>query len=309
MKISIDGGALNQKNDRRFGTSIFSENLVKALQIFDKNNQYHIYTFSNLRPKLFWMKGRISLEEFKNKNNIFLALNQAFPIYAPGKIISFCHGLSYRFYPKLYSKNDTSRLNMQLDEMLKRSDKIIVSSIKVKNELTLMYRYIKDKVVTLPFGIPFDMEKRSTFVKTKQKCFLYVGMNHPIKNIDFIKKAFDEFKKNKKNSDFKLFILTKNVSRNKLKKYYQQATALLTASHYESFNFPVLEALSQSCPVIGLKSAIIPEFEDYVNLADNFNEFVEKMIKISKKPNAQLINQLYKKFNWKNYVSNLVKLY
>ena len=45
------------------------------------------------------------------------------------------------------------------------------------------------------------------------------------------------------------------------------ATALLTASHYESFNFPVLEALSQGCPVIGLKSAIIPEFKPYVNLA------------------------------------------
>ncbi|MDO9028782.1 MAG: glycosyltransferase, partial [Candidatus Roizmanbacteria bacterium] len=102
----------------------------------------------------------------------------------------------------------------------------------------------------------------------------------------------------------------------KLKKLYQKATALLTSSYYESFNFPVLEALSQKFPVIGLTSAIIPEFETYVNLANNVEEFVEKMKKITKKPNVQSINlpagrqgQLYKKFNWKNYVKNLVKLY
>lgn len=309
MKISVDGGALDQKNDRRFGTSVFSENLVQALPLYDKKNQYQIYTFENLKPKIGWLKGRVSLEEFRFKKDVFLALNQALPVYSSGKIISFCHGLSYHFYQELYSKKDINRLNKQLDEMIKRSDKIIVSSIKVKNELTSMYRYIEGKVIVLPFGIPFDMKKRSTFVKAKQKYFLYVGMNHPIKNIDFIKDAFSEFKKNKRHSDYKLHILTKNVSRNKLKKYYQRATALLTASHYESFNFPVLEALSQGCPVIGLKSAIIPEFESCVNLADNSMEFVQNMTKISKKPDIQLINQLYREFNWKDYVKNLVKLY
>lgn len=312
MKISVDGGALNQTDDRHFGTSVFSENLVKALQLYDKVNQYSIYTFKNLRPKLFWLKGRVSFEEFKFKKNVFLALNQAVPLYTFGKIISFCHGLSYHYYPELYSNKDIARLNKQLKEMVKRSDKIIVSSVKVKKELISIYQYVKDKIIVLPFGIPFDMEKRSAFVKTRtvrKKYFLYVGMNHPIKNIDFIKKAFNEFKKNKKYSDFKLHLLTKNVSRKKLKKYYQQATALLTASHYESFNFPVLEALSQGCPVIGVKSSIILEFEEHVNLANNAKEFLENMMKISKKPNVQSINQLYKTFNWKNYVSNLVKLY
>ncbi len=307
MKISVDGGALNQKNDRHFGTAVFSENLVKSLQLYDKENQYSIYTFDNLKPKLFWLKGRVSFEEFKQKKDIFLALNQAVPLYTSGKVISFSHGLSYRFYPGLYSDSDVIRLNNQLKEMIKRSDKIIVSSEKVKKELLLVNKSIDSKIIILPFGIPFDMKKSKQ--NKRKKYFLYVGMNHPIKNIDFIKKAFDEFKKNKKYTDFKLYILTKNISRKELKKYYQQATALLTASHYESFNFPILEALSQGCPVIGLKSAIIPEFKPYVNLANNTEEFVKNMAKVSIKPNVQLINQLYKKFNWKNYVNNLVKLY
>lgn len=312
MKISVDGGALNQKNNQRFGTAVFSENLVKALCLYDKKNQYFVYTFENLKPKLFWLKGRVSLEEFKKKKDVFLALNQALPLYVSDKIISFCHGLSYYFHPQYYSTKNVIRLNKQLKEMIKRSDKIIVSSKKIKDELTSINQLINKKIVVLPFGVPFDIVNKNikyqtSNIKKKRKYFLFVGNNQPIKNIQFIKKAFEEFKKSHKN--YKLRLITKNISRKNLKKLYQKATALLTASHYESFNFPVLEALSQGCPVVGLKSAIIPELKAYVNLANNLDEFVENMKKITKKPGVQSINQLYKKFSWKNYVINLVKLY
>ncbi|MFA6016548.1 MAG: glycosyltransferase [Patescibacteria group bacterium] len=320
MKISVDGGALNPKNSQRFGTAVFSENLVKAIQLYDKENQYFYYTFDNLKPKIAWLKGRVSLEELKQKKDVFLAMNQAIPIYTSGKIISFCHGLSYYFYPQYYSQKDVTRLNKQLKEMIKRSDKIIVSSEKVKSELISIDRSIENKIIKLPFGIPFDMSsyvppspkwlrRPSKASANKEKYFLFVGMDHPIKNMDFIKKAFKKFKLLKEFEGYKLILVTKNFSREKLKKLYQNAIALLTASHYESFNFPVLEALSQGCPVVGLKSAIIPELKPYINVVNNFDEFVELMKKIPKKPSVQSINRLYTKFNWKNYVNNLVKLY
>ena len=309
MKISVDGGALNPKNNQRFGTAVFSENLVKALQLYDNKNQYYIYTFENLKPKLFWLKGRVSLEEFKQKKDVFLALNQALPLYASGKIISFCHGLSYHYYPEYYSKKDNIRLNKQLSEMVKRSDKIIVSSEKIKSELISIDRSIANKIIVLSFGIPFDMSSYAKASADKKKYFLFVGMDHPIKNINFIKKAFNEFKKDRKYYDYKLYVLTKNVTRQKLGKLYQYATALLTASRYESFNFPVLEALSQGCPVIGSKPAVIPELKPYVNAVNTIEEFVERIKNISKKPSVQSINRLNKKFNWKDYVENLVKLY
>lgn len=307
MKISIDGGALNPKNNQRFGTAIFSENLVKALKLFDKKNQYHVYTFDNLKPKLFWLKGQVSLEELKQKKDVFLALNQAVPLYTSGKIISFCHGLSYYFYPQYYPKKDVARLNRQLQEMIKNSDKIIVSSKKIKDELVLINKSIKTKIKVLPFGVPLDMKLGS--INKKQQYFLFVGMDHQIKNIKFIKKTFDKLRSLKNFKDYRLKLVTKNCSREKLRRLYRNATALLTASHYESFNFPVLEALSQGCPVIGLKSAIIPELKSYVNLANNLDEFVENMKKITKKPDVQSINRLYNKFSWSSYVKNLVELY
>ena len=181
--------------------------------------------------------------------------------------------------------------------MVEKSDKIIVSSIKVKNELISMFPPIKNKIFVLPFGIPFDMTKSKQ--NKKQKYFLYVGMNHPIKNISFIKKAFKKFNTLKDNKNHRLVLVTKNCSRKKLLRLYRNASALLTASYYESFNFPVLEALSQGCPVVGLQSAIIPEFKQYVNTVNNIEDFVRNMKKLIIKPTVQSINQLDKKFNWK----------
>jgi glycosyltransferase involved in cell wall biosynthesis len=315
MKISVDGGALYPKNNRRFGSSVFSENLVQALNLYDKKNQYFIYTFKNLKPKLFWLKGRVSIEELKQKKDVFLALNQAIPFYTSGKIISFCHGLSYYFYPKYYPKKDYIRLKKQLDEMIKRSDKIIVSSEKVKDELVSIYQYIETKIIVLPFGIPLDLLNENFKLKisnfrNKEKYFLYVGMDHPIKNIDFIRKAFKKFKSSNDFKDYRLLLVTKNCSREKLKRLYQNATALLTSSHYESFNFPVLEALSQNCPVIGLKSAIIPELKQYVNVVGDEKQFVYLMNKaVNNKPEIKNRQIITKEFSWKDYVKNLVKLY
>lgn len=310
MKISVDGGGLGVKKGEWFGNFVFSKNLIEALKKFDKKNQYFIYTFENLKPRFAWSKIRLSIEEFIIKKEVFLALNQAIPLYTSGKIISFCHGLSYYFNRKYYTDRYYIRMKKQLDEMLRKSDYIIVSSQKVKNELTLIKNNVKNKIVVIPFGVPFDMVDaklpRSTQNNkvNKKTYFLFVGMNHPIKNINFIRKVFGEFKE-----FYKLKIITKNCSRNKLKKLYQNAKALLTASYYESFNLPVLEALSQGCPVIGLESAIIPELRSYINIAKTKKQFIELMKTIPKKPDIQLIKKINKKFSWKKYVRKLLKLY
>lgn len=324
MKISIDGGALCESKNR-YGNYVFSRNLITALYLYDQRNDYTVYGFcmkpswlkerqrfryQQIMPKRFWSSVRLSIEQIVHPNDIFLALNQAIPLYTSGRVITFCHGLAYYFYPQYYSKKDNFRLNNQLTQMFKRSGRIIVSSQKVKDELVPISQLIGTKIQVIPFGIPLEMTRKLKVKNEKlrvDKYFLYVGMNHQIKNIEFIMQAFKKFKKNKDYKDYKLYTITKNASRSKLKRLYQNATALLTASHYESFNLPVLEALSVGCPVIGLKSAIIPELKKYVNVATNEKMFVKLMIKAGN--NTLKINfskEIKRKFTWKNYVKMII---
>jgi glycosyltransferase involved in cell wall biosynthesis len=303
MKISVDLGASFGKGF--FGTKIFSLNLKKALLKYDKNNQYFFYDEKTVWPKIFWMKLGVSLKEWQLKPDVFLALNQALPFYFHKKAIAFSHGFSFYFFPKCYPKNVFDRLNNQLKEMIKKADKIVISSKKVKDEFLLLFPKIEDKIYVLPFGIPFDCLKEKPR-KTKEKFFLTISSSQPIKNFSFIKKTFFAFKK--KNPDYKL-INVENIRRKKLISLYQKATSFLTASYYESFNLPVLEALSLGCPVVGLESAIIPELRDYVNLAKDEDDFLRLMKEIPKKPTTFLIKKLKEEFSWKKYVKKLVELY
>src|SRR4030066_1803612 len=138
MQIGIDVGALC---GARFGTNIFTQNIIKALMTYDNKNKYFLYSFCDkpknlilknnfkykkLLPKKLWMSFRVSLEEMLNSNDIFLSLNQAVP-YTKARTISFSHGLSFIKY-KDYFKSSHSRLKNQLDTMIKRSKYIIVSS-------------------------------------------------------------------------------------------------------------------------------------------------------------------------------------
>ena len=129
----------------------------------------------------------------------------------------------------------------------------------------------------------------------------------------------------KKKPDYKLYLVTNSSrfdnfhpkvetvriqNRSKLKKLYKEACALLTASYYESFNLPVLEALSQNCPVVGLKSAIIPELKAYVSLANNQKEFVEKMLEAADAKSKTIDqNKLRHEFSWEKYIKTLRALY
>ncbi|MEK7070987.1 MAG: hypothetical protein AAB966_04220, partial [Patescibacteria group bacterium] len=106
MKIAIDGGALCSPKTERFGTYTMGKGIVEELPVFDKANQYSVYVFckpeniklaenaklTELKPTKNWMSMRVSWEEFRRPSNIFLALNQAIPLYTKAKIISFSHG-------------------------------------------------------------------------------------------------------------------------------------------------------------------------------------------------------------------------
>lgn len=330
MKIGIDAGALCGEES---GNKIFAINIIKALNKKDKKNKYILYsfckrknslklnknfTYKNIQPKYFWTKGALRFEQRINKTDIFLGLNQAFPKSVSKKII-FSHGLSFFYFKKLYAEN-YERLNSQLNNMLKDSELIIVSSIKVKNEFNKYFNKSK-KLRVLNYGIPYDFLR--TKKVRKEKYFLNVGNNHPIKNIRLLIKCFNSFIE-QVDGTYKLYIVTDkkytfikekniiqitNVSRKKLKNLYMHAKAYLTTSFYESYNLPILESLSQNTPVVALKGAFIPEMESYINMAKDKSSFVYKMKKILASNKKIDIKRLKKDFSWNKYVEELIKMY
>jgi len=331
MQISLDAGGLCV--NQGYGNYIFSINILRAIALFDRTNTYTAYTFcrqspfqnktlfyKKLLPKFGFMKLRVSFEEYIHKKDIFLAIDQALPHLTKAKIIAFSHGLSFIHYPNLY-KSDFTRLKNQLDDYLKKSYIIVTTSTKVKDDLYQYYPNLKNRVFTILPGIPYDFESHE--VRKRKKYLLFVGMNHPVKNVERLVKLFLEFKKQKPFFGYQLFLVGEfqafalqdirifpKISRQKLKLLYQEASVYISMSHYESFNFPILEALSQNCTVVALESAVIPEMQPYINVCKTEKDCLEALYKISSKNHKnQNFNNLDSLFSWEKYVNRLRTLY
>lgn len=335
MRISLDAGALCGGAGARFGTYTFTKNIIEAFGRFDKQNDYIAYSFcdiplyqaySNISvkklPEKLWMSYHVTAHELMEPNDVFLGLSQAVPLTSKSKIITFCHGLSFLHYRELYA-DWYDRLKKQLEMAMRASDCMFVTSEKIKKELHVRYEY-DNAIVILP-GIPFDMTLESnTLVRydvPRPNFFLFVGMNHTIKRVNLIVEHFQTFRKKQKYQDFGLYLVgnhTKlhnpsegiyvydNIEREHLRYLYKHAVAYLTASQYESYNFPVLEALSQGTPVIGYTSAIIPEMKPFVMTAPSEKEFLYWMEQLSvRPPHIPNLKEINARFSWEQTVNTI----
>lgn len=346
MKIAVDGGGLCTGGDRRYGNYVFTREFLTALSKKKLRHEFKIYSFCpnsspvknifnnsgfvyrELLPKKLWMSLRVSLEEIKEKNDIFLSLNQALPLFTRAKKITFSHGLAFHYFPQFYP-DDYNSLSRYLKLAVKKTDLMVVSSLRVKKELESVFPGF-NKIAVIPFGIPSDYLKAPKQPDRLNKDWgsnpylLYVGMDHPYKNIEFLIRSFLELTNRPALKEYRLKMigvskkyeaLSEKISviphleSRDLAAVYRNASALLTVSHYESFNFPVLEALSQGCQVVGLRPAIIPEFDDYVNIVDdpaNFTGTIAQVIRTGGKKIDQ--NRLREIFSWESYIDKLFKL-
>ena len=345
-KISLDGGALGGKKNQQYGNFVVTQQILTALGKYDHHNQYYVYsfvpkpfklnknlTYQCLQPRLGWMKIRVSLAEWCKPKNYFIALNQALPGSTPAKIIALSHGLAPLYYPELYP-DSAGKLFKQTETILNKAKYIIVSSKAVKNSFNDIFKLKEEKlkkIKVIPFGIP------EQYLKTKPKSqrkkqLIHVSMSHPIKNIPFILKVFTQLTNLVDFKDYKLIMIgitSEDLKRTEipaiakkrivchpylqhknLVKYYQESACLLTASLYESFNFPVLEALSQKTPVLGTETAVIPELRPFVQIVPNsLPTYLRALQKILRQPPNIPLKQIKKQFSWQHFCQQLIKLY
>lgn len=337
--IAIDGGALTNTAEKQFGTYTITRELLLALGRVDHENLYTIYTmedsslklpgnftFKKISPAIGFMPYRVSLDLLIHNADCFIAINQALPLIPSVKVIALSHGLSFTKFPQLYLDSQES-MRRQINTIVQKAHKILVSSRSVARSFNDIYGAEKS-IEILPFGIPHDFLKTEKKYKRK-KFILFVGMAHPIKNIPFIINAFKVFSQTALGASYKLILVgvgkhqlsldqdlinkviciphTRDTG--ELRQCFAEASCVVTASLYESFNMPILEALSQDTPVVATPSAVVPELAPYVYIAQpdttSFARQIEKAVTQPHKKTAGLSTL----FNWDSYAKKLMRFY
>jgi glycosyltransferase involved in cell wall biosynthesis len=106
------------------------------------------------------------------------------------------------------------------------------------------------------------------------------------------------------------------VSEERLKQLYRDAFALIFPSHYEGFGLPIIEAMSQACPVITRRNSTLQEVggSAAIYYDDSVDDLVECMLDIENSAHlcqerSRLSLTQARKFHWSVTAQHVLELY
>ena len=272
MRVIVNGKFFAQRTTgvQRFGREVVREllHLIEDLVVaVPKNAEIPLWLpeKNTLRGSLngiaweqleFPLKVKTTYADFK-----VLSLCNSAPLILSNQFITI-HDLAFLRHPKWFSTGFRLWYNLLIPRLAKRAQHIFTVSQFSKAELISLLQLPESRISITYNGITKSL-KTADQLDGKKKIILCVGSVDPRKNLEFIVECFEQAVL----SDWKLVIvgatnsnfnhvalsaakhieLTGYISDNELNKLYQEASIFISASHYEGFGIPVIEAAVAQC--------------------------------------------------------------
>ncbi|HEY3290291.1 MAG TPA: glycosyltransferase family 1 protein [Anaerolineae bacterium] len=229
---------------------------------------------------------------------------------SPAKQVFVVYDLIYERYPQYHSRWQTPLRNLAREHQrsLERADKIIAISQSTALDIVSCYPQVdRAKITVVPLGVDeFFFEPVADLQNANQSPYLlYVGFRSNHKNFMRLLQAYGEsgiyrhcdlkVASRQPFSDEEMECLRalnmlgqvqliSDASEAELRRYYQQAIALVYPSVYEGFGLPILEAMAggtlvatsntSSMPEVGGDAAFYFDPLDHASMADTLNKVI-----------------------------------
>ncbi|WP_265555298.1 glycosyltransferase family 4 protein [Serratia grimesii] len=222
---------------------------------------------------------QFELPKYLKKQGAPLLLNlcSTAPMFYKNQIVTH-HDVTYKRYPKSFSRNFKLLYGMLVPLMLRNSHRLLTVSEFSKREISEFYGVNEDKISIIYNAVSGDFA-RSEFRDNKERYLLAVSSPNYHKNFHGMIEAFLKLE----GANCKLKVIGKastsfaaqdytqllketgdieflgRVDDKRLVELYQNALAFVFPSFYEGFGIPPLEAQACGCPVISSNAASMPE--------------------------------------------------
>lgn len=348
----------------RVGSSEVCFELLSEIEKLDQKNSYTIYLPCKPTPDLpkerenwyykvvsgsrLWTLLALNKVVNQDMPDVFWSPTHYAPLMLKVPLVLTILDVSYKHFPKMFSKKDLYKLSLWGKYSVRRADRITTISQASKDDIINEYHVQPEKVAVVSVGIrdiiKTDMAKEEVFKRhlVETPYILFVGTIQPRKNLARLIEAFSQVKKsNDSEKDLNLVIIGRrgwqfeetfeapkkygvsesvnfleNVTDAELPVFYKNAELFVLPSLYEGFGLPILEAMRYGCPVITSNVSSLPEaggdaaaYFDPTDVEDMAD--VIKKVLLDKSLREKMIEkgtQHVKKFSWKNSAVEVLKV-
>ena len=299
-----------------------------------EESQYFIY---RIVKGPLWSQIFVPIDLYLNRKiDVFFSPAHYTPRFCPVPVVVTIHDLAYEYYPEEFLKEDLYKLKIWTGHAVKQAKKIIAVSNNTKKDIVKFYHVPEEMIKVIYNGY---QQKSKILISKSQintkyqilntKYLLYVGTIQPRKNLLTLIETFHLLLQDK--PDFKLVIAGKKgwmyeeiyqkvkdlkltdkiiftgyINESELSYLYQNASIYILPSLYEGFGIPLLEAMSNNCPIVAANISSLPEIGANACLYFDPNDKMDLKSKIhmildDEKLRGDLINKgkaRVKEFSW-----------
>ncbi|HEV3461471.1 MAG TPA: glycosyltransferase family 1 protein [Candidatus Dormibacteraeota bacterium] len=291
MIVGIDGTPAVRT--QLTGTEVYARSIITALAAIQGARTMRVYANAVDAPPWLppgvewrgipfprlWTHWRLRQALRRERPDVSFIPSHVLPVALGLKSVVTIHDVGHRHDPRSYSRAARWYLEATTRYAARRATRLIAVSQSTADDLTRFYGVPGGRIAVVHSGIdarmrPQDPSRVAQLLRRLEiggAYFLYVGRNHPRKNLTMLRRAFDEARRRGLEAELILAgpgheapsrgsaRVLPYVPADDLPALYAGAIALTLPSRFEGFGFPALEAMACGTAVIASTAGALPE--------------------------------------------------
>ncbi|HXN57558.1 MAG TPA: glycosyltransferase family 1 protein [Candidatus Angelobacter sp.] len=322
MLVGIDGTPAIRRVAT--GTEIYARSIIEALAASRGARTMRVYANATEAPPWLpagvewrgipfprgWTHWRLRQALRHDRPDVTFIPSHVLPFALGLKSVITIHDVGHRREPSSYSRTARWYLEATTRYAARRANRLIAVSKSTADDLVRFYNVPGGRITVVHSGVdprmqpqdPAKVDEVLGRLGISGAYFLYVGRNHPRKNLGMLRRAFDEARRRGLTAELVLagpgheggsvgaVRMLPYVPPDDLPALYAGAIALTLPSRFEGFGFPALEAMRCGTAVIASTAGALPEIVGTAGILlspDDAGAWSQAMLELAHDPELQ----------------------